>query len=1194
MTATLEFIIGRAGTGKTTACLEAMRQRMAEDPLGPALILLLPEHMTFRVERQLAGLMAEQGQGFLRSYVFGFRRFARQILLETGGAVLPRISELGRRLLLKRILHRRQKELTVFARAAGRHGFSQELGDALDEAKSYGITPEILRQKAGELERKDPYLAGKLQDIALLAADFTQTLAGRAADAGDALDTLVTRIPDSALLREAEVWVDGFVFFNPQEKAVLAALLAKVKAVHVTLSLDPVEGSPANGGKSGLFARSALTQQALKKLAQELGITPTVRVLTQAGLPALAGEKAAQHYGAPRFRAPALGQIERGLFSPGAMPQEAAAGLRIVEAATPRLEMTAMAADILRLCRERGFAWRDIGVLVRDDGDYAEQLRLLLPAYGIPYFIDAKRASQQHPLAELLRSVFEAIRSWRIEPLCRCLRTGFWTQLSMDNIDLLENYVREFGVRGRKAWTQEEPWSWRRYYSLEQDGELQEAAEQRLRDVEQWRRIVAEPLAKLQEELRTAANVRAQTEALYHFLLALEVPDTLALWAEREEQAAEAAGEVQQALAAEHRQLWNGLMELFDQLVTVSGEEKMPLTEYALVLSEGLDALQLSLIPQGLDAVTIAPFDQNSLQGCRAIYILGANAGVMPRAVSESGLLTDADRLHLQEVNLEIPSGGQERSFSENYLLYRGFTEARDYLWVSCPLADAQGGELLPSPLLHRLRTLLPRAEFLTLPLAGIDRTDDLQLAAPLPALNDLTLALRAQRDGRAMAPWWQDVYNWYQQDKKRRAAAKRSLAGLFAPPRERELPPELAQALFAPRRRLTGSVTRFECYRACPFHYFAQYGLKLKEREEYSFQHVDFGQLLHGVLHEFGEELRRAGRRWAEVDDKECAAMCQRALTELAPRVRGRLMQREAAYRHLLTRIQETAEHCLHRLIAYDKASRFHPAYLEQAFGPGEGKLPPLVYPIDGVKVELTGQIDRIDIADDGRYFLIIDYKTGHAALNLLEVWYGLRMQLLAYLLVARNFLSRDGKACLPAGVLYAYLKYSLLPTGRKEDAGKVKAELDKLMRMPGWVLADPAVIEAIDAEQHFIKASLNRDGSLSKATLTSVKTEEQFALLLDYMDYLIRDTGRRLLAGHIPVSPYAEDAQKNACTFCPYRDFCGFDPQCESWRILEQADDEQEYYRDMRAKVGGEVPLPARTGAGKRDGQGKEEEKA
>ena len=54
MTAELDFTIGRAGTGKTHACLAAMRQRMAEAPMGPALILLLPEHMTFKVERELA------------------------------------------------------------------------------------------------------------------------------------------------------------------------------------------------------------------------------------------------------------------------------------------------------------------------------------------------------------------------------------------------------------------------------------------------------------------------------------------------------------------------------------------------------------------------------------------------------------------------------------------------------------------------------------------------------------------------------------------------------------------------------------------------------------------------------------------------------------------------------------------------------------------------------------------------------------------------------------------------------------------------------------------------------------------------------------------------------------------------------------------------------------------------------------
>ena len=94
MTAKLDFIIGRSGTGKTRACLAAMKAKMEQEPLGPALILLLPEHMTYKVERELAALQG-RGQGFFRAYVFGFRRFARQVLMETGGADIPRISEVG-------------------------------------------------------------------------------------------------------------------------------------------------------------------------------------------------------------------------------------------------------------------------------------------------------------------------------------------------------------------------------------------------------------------------------------------------------------------------------------------------------------------------------------------------------------------------------------------------------------------------------------------------------------------------------------------------------------------------------------------------------------------------------------------------------------------------------------------------------------------------------------------------------------------------------------------------------------------------------------------------------------------------------------------------------------------------------------------------------------------------------------------
>ena len=112
MAAKLDFIVGRAGAGKSNACLSAMRARMREDPLGAPLILLVPEHMTYRMERDLV-LPIERGQGFLRGYVFGFRRLAHYVLNEIGTFSVPRISEIGRRLLLLKILTRHQKKLCI-------------------------------------------------------------------------------------------------------------------------------------------------------------------------------------------------------------------------------------------------------------------------------------------------------------------------------------------------------------------------------------------------------------------------------------------------------------------------------------------------------------------------------------------------------------------------------------------------------------------------------------------------------------------------------------------------------------------------------------------------------------------------------------------------------------------------------------------------------------------------------------------------------------------------------------------------------------------------------------------------------------------------------------------------------------------------------------------------------------------------
>ena len=1179
MTAKLDFIVGRSGTGKTRYCLDSICAAIKEVPLGDPLVLLVPEHMTYKMERLLAEALPKNGSGFMRAVVFGFRRFARQVLLETGGAGLPRISDVGRQLLLRKLLlkHQQAGDLTVFARAARQRGFTDSLSGMIKELKSYRLPTELLRETAVGLGKGR--LSGKLTEIARLVDDFQEEMQGRANDSEDLMALLAAKIPRSTTLKGAEIWVDGFTFFNPQEMEIMGALMSVAAAVHVTLPLggQNLPGGavnlklPENELETGLFHRSYQTLEALKEVWHGLGGGSFGVALLERG---------------QRAKIPALSFLEKHLFATGEVVCEDSRGLRLVEAANCRLEVEALAADILRLARS-GLRYRDIGVLVRDGEVYDSLLQLVFQEYGIPYFYDGKRPSIQHPLAELLRSALETLRQgWRYESVFRCLRTGFFPCVR-DDVDRLENYVLEFGIRGKGRWTQEAPWNWHRRRSIEGEAELEEKEAERLLYLDGLRRLTARPLLHLGEALHEAKNVREMTAALYEFLVELQVPQRLSEW----EELAEAEGRL--ADAAEHRQIWEDCMELFDQLVEISGGEAMGLLDYEAVLSAGLDALKISLIPPGLDYVTLASFDQNSLDNTPALYILGANVGIMPRRSKEQGLLTDAERMHIADVfaarakagkgKYAISQGSQERSFGERFQLYRGFSEAREYLWVSYALADSEGSGLQPASLVQRLRKLFPEAEFLSIPLETVEREDELLLSAPGPALSGLASALRGQKELGNMQPFWQDVYNWAREQPEMKDALGLALAGLFARGRAEFLPPELARQLFLSGGRLRGSVTQFELFSKCPFAHFASYGLKLQERREYKFRSLDLGQLLHAVLSSYGRLVgEKYHNEWGAVPEEQRGEICYQLIEELAPRLQSEVLLSRDNYRHLKRRLQATAERAVGQLTAWAVLSKFRPAFFEEHFGGAGDKVRMKPLPLEGgYSLSFKGQIDRLDVRTDAPYYLVIDYKTGQAAINVFEVYYGLRLQLLAYLLVAKELLAQQGEQRLPAGMLYAFLQNPLIK-GREKgrlSGEELQKQVKMKLRMPGWVVADREIIEALEAgaqgEYIFAKVKEGKgEEEISFVPPDSVKKPQEFELLLAYVEHILKETGNRILAGEIAVSPYRlrhGKQEENACTYCQFKDVCGFDTNLPGCSYRDIRPEEAAVLEDKMAELMG-----------------------
>lgn len=50
----VQFIIGRAGSGKSQYCFDRIVEAIRKDPLGPPIYWIVPRQATFIVERQLA------------------------------------------------------------------------------------------------------------------------------------------------------------------------------------------------------------------------------------------------------------------------------------------------------------------------------------------------------------------------------------------------------------------------------------------------------------------------------------------------------------------------------------------------------------------------------------------------------------------------------------------------------------------------------------------------------------------------------------------------------------------------------------------------------------------------------------------------------------------------------------------------------------------------------------------------------------------------------------------------------------------------------------------------------------------------------------------------------------------------------------------------------------------------------------
>lgn len=271
-----------------------------------------------------------------------------------------------------------------------------------------------------------------------------------------------------------------------------------------------------------------------------------------------------------------------------------------------------------------------------------------------------------------------------------------------EEMDEFENYCLAYGVQG-KRWTADEPWTYRRYRSLDGVNGMQTDSEREMEEkINRLRDVIRTPIIRLQKRLKRAGTTMQMCEAVYLFLEELDVPKKL----EDLRMRAEAEGNF--LFANDHDQVWEEVMKLLDTCVEMIGEEKMSLAMFIDVMTTGLEALQFANIPPSLDQVLIANIDHSRLSDIRAAFVIGANEGIIPAAPSDEGMLSDEEREVLVSAGVELAPTTRQTLLEEQFIIYQTVTRASEKLYISCPLADEEGKTLLSSSFIKKVKRMFP------------------------------------------------------------------------------------------------------------------------------------------------------------------------------------------------------------------------------------------------------------------------------------------------------------------------------------------------------------------------------------------------------------------------------------------------------------------------------------------------------
>ena len=1081
----LQLVYGRSGTGKSEYCFQNAKEFIETDKI----YFITPEQFSFTAEKKLLDTLGTQS--VINAEVLSFGRIATRVFSELGGSTKTHLTKCGTTMLLYDILDSKKKELKFLSQAEKNTDVAINI---VTELKKHNINEQALLTTIENTE--DIYLKTKLEDINTIYTTFQERIKNNFIDERDILTKLSEQIENSKIFKNAIIYIDEFVGFTAQEYEIIKGLLNIAKKVVVTVTADvELNTDITNLDKTDIFYETKKTAQKLIQCARDIEAkieTPIILKET------------------PRFKTKELQYIEENIYNTTKTSfTENVENVKLFLATNPYSEIEYVAKRIIELVRQEQYQFNDIAIITKNINTYSSITKAIFEKYNIPVFIDENKDLNQNKIAKYILSIFDIFsKNWSYESVFNYLKTPF-SGVDIDTVYKLENYCIKWGIKNKK---------WLKEWNYDDD---------QTQSLEKIRQYIVGNLTDLQEKMKDAKDFTSMTTALYNFLVETKIEDKINnKIAELEEPGLiEAANEYSASAKV--------ILNVLDEIVLLFEKKKTTFEKYQEILKIGLDNIDVGKIPATLDQVIVGDIERSKSHKVKAVFIIGLNDGVFPSNNKEEGFLNDQDRETLKHQGIELASGTLEQLYEEQLNIYKAFTIAENKLFLSYCSSDKEGKSLRQSMLVTKIKKLFPK---IVIESDVISKKSEITITQT--TFEELLSNIRLWQDGKKIEAIWFDVLNWYKHSKDWKPRLDTALKALEYTNLPEKISEKNQKELYG--NTLKTSITRLEQYKKCPFSFHLRYGLNLQEQQQLQMRPIDTGSFMHDVIDTFFDRIKQKNVK--VLSKEEINEIVNSIIDEMLQMPKNYIFTSTAKFRVLTRRLKKVIFQSIYYIVEQLKQSDFTIFGNELEFKQGK-QYPPISLSLEnGQKVEITGKIDRVDlaIAGDKKFIRIIDYKSSIKNIDLNEVVNGLQIQLLTYLDSITEI-----EDVVPAGVLYFSLIETIVKNNKNLTDEEIEQHIRKQFKMNGLILADVKIVKMMDNKlqtgySDIVPAYIKSDGTLSQ-TQGNVITHEDFKNLQKQVKKVIKQISTEILKGNIDIKPYKN--KKSACEYCAYKSICGFD---------------------------------------------------